>query len=106
MKSRHTAALALVGWYLITYANPSAPTAEWSFYNELRLTPKTRPTDKRHAKEFESKAACEAKKDQVCQALSLSSTARGGDIKAWVDRHNSLRSRTICVSSDDPRLKQ
>jgi hypothetical protein len=106
MHLRHAAALALVGWYMITapFANTSAPVAKWEFYNDLPPRTLNRPTDKAHAKEFDSKAACEAKKAEIWPTLSGSSVP-GGDIQEWIARHNTIASHTICISSSDPRLK-
>jgi hypothetical protein len=107
MNLRHAAALALVGWYMITppFANASAPVAKWGFYNDLPPRTPNRPTDIAHAKEFDSKAACESKKAEILPTLSASSV-RGGDIQEWIARHNTIASHTICVSSDDRRLKE
>jgi hypothetical protein len=76
MKSRHAAALALVVWYMIIppssgirrqgypRTNPAAPLSKWYFWNESWLHNPWGPADRAHAKEFDSKATCEAKKKE------------------------------------------
>jgi hypothetical protein len=111
MNLRHAAALALVGWYLITppfgiripghYANSAAPLAKWRFYNELhRRTPNR--LDKARAKEFDSKAACEAKRAELYPTLSV----QGATVKERIEINRELGSQTICIATDDPRLKE
>jgi hypothetical protein len=119
MNPRHVAALALVGWYMIIppssgirrpgypRTNPSAPFSKWGFYNESWFTNTWGPEDRAHAKEFDSKAACEAKKkEEIYPAhLPLPQNVKGGDARERIESAREFGSQTICVSSDDPRLK-
>jgi hypothetical protein len=59
-----------------------------------------------HAKEFDSKAACEATKEKIYPAhpRPISPTA-GGGLKERIETYREFGSHTICVSSDDPRFK-
>jgi len=119
MKPRHAAALALVGWYMIIppssgirrpgypRTNPSAPLSRWEFYNESWFTDTWGPVDRAHAKEFDSKAACEATKEKVYPShLPPIPQNVGGDARETLESVREFGSHTICVSSDDPRLKE
>ena len=120
MRIRHAAALALVGWYMIIpppseirrpgypRTNPSAPLSRWEFYNDSWFTDTWGPVDRAHAKEFDSKAACEATKEKVYPSHLLQPVPRnvGGDASEKLEAIREFASHTICVCSDDPRLKE
>jgi len=84
MKSRHAAALALVGWYLMV-----PPYTENVFRCDLNA-----PLTKwRHFKSLDSESACKDLRDRY----------RGEehrDSPLWYAFDNS-----VCISSDDQRLK-
>jgi hypothetical protein len=119
VKLLHATALALVGWYMIIppssgirrpgypRTNPAAPLSRWSFYNESWDHDAWPPADRAHAKEFDLKAACEAKKEKVYPAHPppIPRTA-GGDMTERIETYREFGSHTICVSSGDPRFKE
>ena len=73
MNLRHAAALALVGWYLISppatgqdfprSRDEGAPLSKWFFYNELKNDVRNR-NDRAQAMEFQTAEECEAKKEE------------------------------------------
>jgi hypothetical protein len=90
MKLHHTAALALMGWYLILPPrdarkpegyNPDAPLKQWY-----------------QARAFDSAKACE---DARQEFIGYSETGESADHKLMLDALESGR----CISTDDPRLK-
>jgi hypothetical protein len=121
VKPHHSAALALVVWYMIIPPSsgirrpgyprtiPAAPLSKWYFWNESWLHNPWGPGDRAHAKEFDSKAACEAKKTEEIYPAHLplgSLNSLGGDERETIESARESGSHTICVSSDDPRLKE
>jgi len=118
VKPRHAAALGLVVWYMITppfsgirrpgyRTNPAAPLSKWYFYNELDPHNPWGPIDISHAEKFDSKAACEAKKEKVYPShLPPIPLNTGGDARERLESVREFGSHTICVSSDDPRFNE
>src|ERR1700722_13568390 len=114
MKPCHAAALALVGWFLMTPPNTGmdppgsrdegAPLSKWFFYNELKLNSKD---DRAHAMEFQTAEQCEEKKEQRWPAHPppIPPTV-GGDVTRRVNRWREAGAKSRRVSSDDPRLKE
>ena len=84
MKIGHAAALALVGWYLVT-----PPWQKGKNAVEEKLDAPLSKWIQSHA--FDSAAECEALREQV--------------IKAQKDAGISVTAER-CVASDDPRLKE
>jgi hypothetical protein len=115
MKPRHAAALALVGWYLMTPPNTGydpprsrddgAPLSKWFFYNELRNDIHNR-NDRTQAMKFKTAEECEVKKEEKWPSHPppIPSTV-GGDMKRRVNRWREAGAKSRCVASDDPRLK-
>jgi hypothetical protein len=90
MNFRHAAALALVGWYLLT--PPSS--AEGKFKENAPLT------NWLHNGSYDSAASCEAVHRKLNRAPVLGVTA---------DEQNHVRMSFMlsrCISTDDPRLKE
>jgi hypothetical protein len=85
MKTRHAAALALVGWYLL--APPSGPDDK-----PIVTAPFSQWTD-HHT--YDTAAHCEARRLEIIDALPNS------ELDAIEYFQTSL-----CVSADDPRLNQ
>jgi hypothetical protein len=115
MRFRHAAALALVVWYMIIppasgiwrpgyRTNPTAPLSKWYFYNESWTRAAWSPADRAHAKEFDSKAACEATKEKVYPAHPPIPRTAGGGMTERIETYREFGSHTICLASDDPRL--
>jgi hypothetical protein len=116
MKPRHAAALALVGWYLMTppatgldfprSRNEGAPLSKWFFYNELKNDIRNR-NDRAQAMEFKTAEQCEEKKEQRWPAHPppIPPTV-GGGMTERVNRWREAGAKSRCVSSDDPRLRE
>ena len=107
MKPRHAAALALVGWYLMTptvirpdkvthtrvYDNWWAPISAWTINGS-----------------YDSAAECEKKKEKLhvtgAQQLQFArehfQDDKDGEFLALGDANN----RSVCIATDDPRLKE
>jgi hypothetical protein len=90
MKPHHTAALALVGWFL--FLPPSYPDHRVDTNAPLSLWFKAHH-------EFASQAECQQVKQRLVDL----------HVKPYVDEHEREKAQgemaAICVSSDDPRLK-
>ena len=93
MNLRHAAALALVGWYLMTPplykegANWNAPLSDWSI-----------------SKSFDSAADCEQARQQLVDQGFKFNNAK----TATIDQRQAgaVFMGANCVASDDPRLKE
>jgi hypothetical protein len=121
MKLQHTAALALVGWYLISppwkpYANgrnrpdPQAPISEWYFQQMDR---KSWEISRTGARLFTAQAACEAKIESDKQEFRtwkrvLDTHSQRVPDSIWENLSSgswqTQVSSELCVASDDPRL--
>jgi hypothetical protein len=91
MNSRHTAALALVGWYLMTPpltktgdVNLEAPLAQWKITNS-----------------FDTAIDCRTVLLQVQGYLPNPETGKKGPITT-----NPRQTNLVCIATDDPRLKE
>jgi hypothetical protein len=107
MTPRHTAALALVGWYLMkpplyvpwmdrVRCFFGAPTClDWEYDYDAPVSNWTQ------VGEFESLADCHAEQDRIAEqaAASLSN-----DDPQW-KKTDAANSNLICIATDDPRLK-
>lgn len=120
MKSRHAAALALVGWYLM--APPIRPG--WHFDRDWHLT--NRPWVRSELplshwdilKSFEAANECEGAKKKMCDDWQSISSATGeilgydgpgcqADEPDRKDLVEVIRNEYLmCVATDDPRLKE
>jgi len=109
----HATALALVGWYLLVPPpgsfvrgkpewNDRAPLPKWFYYNELSTWT---PMDRAHALEFKSKEECDSKKRQKWPENPPSLAHSGGDIQARLENYRIMGAKTVCVATNDPRLK-
>ena len=86
MKPRHVAALALVGWYLMMApmdregkaTDPSAPLSQWQ-----------------HLSSYDSAQDCER-----VRLPTMNKTC-----KAYPASCENLSNNLLCISTDDPRLK-
>jgi hypothetical protein len=96
MKPRHAAALALVGWYLMTPPwsgpgkfNDKAPLNQWQ-----------------QAHAYDSATACEKGRYSTVKNF-LKGHAPNGDMlnKETADYNAQLYAAGRCVETDDPRLK-
>jgi hypothetical protein len=109
MKPRHAAALALVGWYLMTphlkndqSADMKVPISHWYFYNERRPPdPNFKKTTRTYAFIFHSQQECEEKRSSnLAWEHKLRSKVRwmecSGCFEIW--------QKAICISDDDSRL--
>lgn len=88
MKTRHAAALALVGWYLMVsqqWDNDALrpPLAKWEIVDS-----------------FDSAHACEAARHEMAQMAA----EKDKDYPSWVITGRFER-LSQCVATDDPRLK-
>jgi hypothetical protein len=109
MKLRHAAALALVGWYLMT---PPVTTVKGSdrYY---RVLARAAICDWESSQRFDSRADCESARLTARQNLSGASEANydfsdsnGKALQGTLDdaqRAAALFSK--CIATDDPRLK-
>jgi hypothetical protein len=104
MKSRHAAALALVGWYLMTpplnlagVPDSGAPISSW--HNE---------------RSFDSARDCEEGKDTVLESR-LEGAKRLEEIQIQKDPEGFAKyirwtrsefAASKCIATDDPRLKE
>ena len=94
MKPRHAAALALVGWYLMTPPppfDPSAPLSKWS-----RL-------GKPGKEEYASKEQCMAVREKLQAAFKDPGNIPPEHVTATI--MVKAMAHLLCVASDDPRLK-
>jgi hypothetical protein len=116
MNLRHAAALALVGWYLISppatgqdfprSRDEGAPLSKWFFYNELKNDVRNR-NDRAQAMEFQTAEECEAKKEEKWPAHPPPIPhIVGGGMEERINRMREGGAKSRCVSSDDPRLKE
>ena len=87
MNLRHTAALALAGWYLMgppmnsdLKVDDSAPISQW----KIMLS-------------FDTAAECEKKRAQTLREIA----PRKQDAP-----YSDIASASVCVATDDPRLKE
>jgi hypothetical protein len=99
MKVRHTAALALVGWYLLsppTYVGPYAGDSTKAFTNI------NAPLSQWTGSAFDTAAACETELASK-QALDESGAAQH-KVPLSVALGQSVKSMR-CIASDDPRLR-
>jgi hypothetical protein len=111
MKSRHAAALALVGWYLMlppivnpAYPGrvaPTAPISHWYFYNERKGAEGARLTQQ-NALVFGSEEACKAKLMHQREIMHKLATVVHHDMAASL----ALWDNAICIGTDDPRLNR
>jgi len=102
IKLRHTAAIALLGWYLMTpplnnvsYPDSDAPLKSWHL-----------------EKSFDSARECEAGRYDPYVAAAQTEKrllAEHPEIKQGVDNYLRTRQNELaaakCIASDDPRLK-
>ncbi len=91
---RHAAALALVGWYLMTPPppfDPSAPLSEWS-----RL-------GKPGKEEYASKEQCMAVREKLQAAFKDPGNIPPEHVTATI--MVKAMAHLLCIASDDPRLK-
>lgn len=99
MNSRHAAALALVGWYLMSAPevgsgfNPTLPLAMWKDDGS-----------------FDTAKACMDKRAEIVQRLQkdiviYDNPAPDGYNKA-PDQYSAIAKLVRCIASDDPRLKE
>jgi hypothetical protein len=114
MKPRHAAALALVGWYLMTapphseksrcgkYTDPCAPLSQWYFYNELSTWT---PMDRLHALKFDFEERCEAKKRDRYTKLVETRHPPPYWTEGAINATTEFASHAQCIASDNPRLK-
>jgi hypothetical protein len=122
MNLRHTAALALVGWYLMVppltseehHFNFNAPLAQWEQQGEFDTA------DSCHAMLDERRESTSRQLAQVVSNLeaamkSLPSDKKGKPLDQTLpdlyeaDEYaayaNSRNSMSLCIATDDPRLK-
>jgi len=85
MRFRHAAALALAGWFLmVPIPDIGGLIAKWDHYAA-----------------FESEAACEAQRLKV-----IDSNQADFELMGFSDQEvKRALSRSVCIASDDPRLK-
>jgi hypothetical protein len=90
MKARHATVLALVGWYLLSPAAPSGSSGYLSKLQDRVFGPASIPpmSEWRQLGAFDTAHKCEAAKIQVEQTPNANIT------------------QSVCVASDDPRLKR
>jgi hypothetical protein len=98
MNLRHAAALALVGWYLMTppiiaengvaKADPTAPLSQWTHGGRI----------------FHSKGNCETQRKYLDAESHKTPTEPIGSLQA-MNRGLETLTNTLCIRSDDPRLK-
>ncbi len=110
MKPRRTAALALVGWYLIVPPIPvdrTGPASKWPLanYSQWGIN-----------ETFESSAACEAARNQYYETFQdptkfaqLLAEMAKSDPEGYRNRNDEFArfqaDNAVCISADDPRLK-
>lgn len=98
MNIRHTAALALVGWYLLIppvgggKPDATAPLQRWRQFNA-----------------FDSAHACQQYRESPDLILELELDQQGFEpglpTQTALELRNAEASNSRCVSTDDPRLK-
>src|ERR1700687_5706238 len=96
MKSRHAAALALVGWYLMAPATTCEPkpchVENYSIGNWGSLG------------SFDTAEACTAKLDAQ-RALNCAGNPDPPGFPSWEKSGCDSWSQAQCIATDDPRLK-
>ena len=96
MKPRHTAALALVGWYLLVpllvnapyKVDTEAPLRSWKVYQT-----------------FDTRDECDKSRLAGQAKYKHTASAQVGSIKKGTRAFALQMTFARCVSSDDPRLK-
>ena len=91
MKPRHAAALALVGWYLMTPPppfNPSTPLSKWSRMGKT---------------DYASEGECTADREKLQVAFRDPGNIPPEHITATI--MVKAMAHLLCVATDDPRLK-
>ncbi len=96
MKPRHTAALALVGWYLLI---PPLVNAPYKVDTEAPLT------SWKVSQTFDTREECDKSLLAAHAKYKPTATAPIGTIKKGTRAFALQMTFTRCVSSDDPRLK-
>ena len=99
MISRHAAAIALLGWYLLLppdvgkpLPDTSLPFSMWKHGDTLESLPACEAAKKAAIAEFEGKAAEYAK-------------LPGNPKHGWIAYHHDQVYRSICIADDDSALK-
>ena len=103
MNPRHAAALALVGWYLITPPDCNRPTDRLNCQSHFSLG------SWQIVDVFDTAADCKAAQEQKSERASDEWNGYHGktDTKAFakIARDVSEADHALCIASDDPRLK-
>ena len=105
MKLRHTAALALMGWYLLV--PPASCKPGW--LSEWKPLPCTAPLSEWIVTLlFSSSEKCAAEREaDIAYGRQEATSFRGSSNKQLVDSTEGLYWRALterCISTDDPRL--
>ena len=108
MKLRHTAALALVGWYLMQppMVMPQTGGPTWITFNS------TAPISQwNHVDSFDNAADCEAARKSLLDRTKKDTSIVVPEGMSQRDVRMSLNERVMnavsaeCIATDDPRLK-
>ncbi len=88
-KPRHAAALALVGWYLMSPPpkGSTVPLAKWTYIGS-----------------FDTAVQCETRRGELADMYTNGKPAPEGMTSQQA--HDYVATEVRCVASDDPRLKE
>jgi hypothetical protein len=92
MKPRHAAALALVGWYLMTPPPPFDPSSPLSKWSRLGKT------------DYATEAECGAVREKLQATFRDPGNIPPEHVTATI--MVKAMAHVLCIASDDPRLKQ
>jgi len=104
MKSRHAAALALVGWYLIAPPTKQSPTSGAVSLDVSAPLAKWQRIDS-----FDTAAECraaQAKTGVVAIEPDDISILHDGDKEWWAKNAKTTVAASKCIATDDRRLKE
>src|SRR6266851_9111167 len=115
MKLRHAGALALMGWYLMAAHSPSPNDSYWTQLHDHLFGPSVGPLSEwKIMAAFDSAEKCEAQRDSDVGAGVFKKYPQDAEKGPNIDAPSAerdlreaddLKSRLICVATDDPRLK-
>ncbi len=115
MKVLHATALALVGWYLLAAPSPSPNDSYWTQLHDQLFGPTVKPLSEwKIMASFDSAERCETERDSDVGVGVFKKYPEDAEKGPNIDTKSAerdlreadnLKSRLICVASDDPRLR-